>query len=359
MNYIPKSYSICILVLLALVFSPTETVAQQGKWRIKNRFQAGYEYDNNIRENPSDSLSDLGDSSLRLLFQSRAIRSQPKNQFKLSYQGGLQSYFQHSIENKLINELQAAAVFKRKHYAIGILARGRLKIYLNDVLDYSTGSTEMFVRLPMFLSFSPKFSVGISGLHYQNFSQFDYSEKYFSWSFLKKITKRLTAVIFASGNVLNFHRTALIFDPGNANLIFDRTDQQDKQFNTRLQFNYTKHFLLNMSYLFQYNSSNSFGYTYSRHQFILVFGLPLPQRIWIRGYGAVQIKNYRDENIPIFPLDVDTERQESNFFILDVSKDFNPNVTLLTRVAVYNNESVIRNRFYKKTLLTLGFDYRF
>ena len=63
--------------------------------------------------------------------------------------------------------------------------------------------------------------------------------------------------------------------------------------------------------------------------------------------------------IPVFPSDIDPERDESNFIILDLSKDFNPHLTALVRLGLYDNESVIRDLFYRKVLLTAGFDVRF
>jgi len=338
---------------------PLSLHAKEVRWRTKSRLQASYEYDSNIRENPSDSLKNISDSSFRLLFQWRATRATPKNKLKFEYQGGLQSYFSNKIENKLINELKASAVSKLGKFAAGVRLNGRLKIYLNDVLDYSRGEAELFLQLPRVLRLSPTLRIGASQMHYQHFSAFDYSEKYLTWSVRKNLSTRTSATVNLTGNIVDYDRVALFFEPEGPTLIFNAAQQRDRQLNLKVQLNYTKRFLLNVRYAFQYNDSNSFGSTYSRHQLTLILGVPLPRQVWLRAYVALQLKNYSQANIPIFPLDADPERQESNFVIVDISKDLSPSTSLLLRLATYSNESVIRNRFYKKTLLTLGFDFRF
>lgn len=162
--------TVALLLCILFLLHPGNPVFGQKKpkWRVKNRLQLSYEFDNNIRENPSDSLDRIEDSSARFLFSSKASRSGEKIALRFAYQGGLQTYFQHSIENKLINGIRATAILNLQKFRVGLRGAGRLKIYLNDILDYSTGSLESFVRrhfgaLPMsFLSESKAESTAIS-----------------------------------------------------------------------------------------------------------------------------------------------------------------------------------------------------
>lgn len=348
---------LCILFLLDpgnLVFGQ-----KKPKWRVKNRLQLSYEFDNNIRENPSDSLDRIEDSSARFLFSSKASRSGEKIALRFTYQGGLQTYFQHSIENKLINEIRAAAILNLQEFRVGLRGAGRLKIYLNDVLNYSTGSLESFVRPPPFWGFANEFSVRRAGIEYSDFPRFDYTEIRLGWTFSRTLSRRFgwETSLFVTG--INYDREAISFDPENASLTIEPRKQNDDAIRLLTRFSYSKSFLFSFSYSLEYNDSNSYGYTFSKHQFVLVTGIPLPRGIWLRGYGALQFKNYSEETLPMFPTDLDTEREESNFFVLDLSKDLNRGTTALLRFAYYNNESVIRSRFYSKFLLTTGFDFRF
>ncbi|MCH8021244.1 hypothetical protein IH785_15455 [candidate division KSB1 bacterium] len=350
--------SVRVLLLLSLFILICQNVNAQssGKWRIKNRLQASYEFDDNIRENTADSLK-KNDSSLRFIFHSRASRSGANTRLAFSYQGGLQSYFRHSIENKLINEVQFSGQYRLNKLVAGVRGNGRLKIYLNHTFDYSTGSFELFFRLPPISNVFNEFAVNTAGLEYQNFPGFNYSEKQLKWTISKKLSSGLTGVLELSGKSIDYDRNIVITTEDST----DFPDIQQKDDNYKLQFklNYTKSVLVNFSYSLQHNDSNSPGYNYTRHQFVLIVGVPLSSKTWLRGYAAAQIKVYPEEVLPIFPTDVDTEREESNFFVLDISRDLSPSLSALLRFAYYNNESVIRSRFYRKAILTAGFDFRF
>ena len=343
---------LCVFILIC----PNAEAQNSGKWRIKNRLQASYQFDDNIRENTADSLK-KNDSSLRFLFHSRASRSNSNTRLAFSYQGGLQSYFRHSIENKLINEIQFSGQYRLSKFVGGVRCNGRLKIYLNHSFDYSTGSFELFLRLPPLANFFNEFAINTAGLEYQNFPGFNYSEKQVKWTISKELSSGLTGVLDLSGKSIDYHRNIIVTTEDSTGC----PDIQQKDDNYKVQFkvNYTKSFLVNFSYSLQYNDSNSRGYKYTRHQFVLIIGVPLSNKTWLRGYAAAQIKIYPEEVLPIFPTDVDTEREESNFFVVDMSRDLNPSISALLRFAYYNNESVIRSRFYRKAILTAGFDFRF
>lgn len=347
---------IWLFFYVGLSNSPDLLYSQTGSsWRVKNRLQTSYEYDDNIRESPdSDSLKNLTDSSYKILFHSRASRKTQKSLFRLNYQGGLQNYFNNSIENKLINELSGYALFSLQNIQFGLKASGRLKIYLNDILDYASGSAETFLVLPKMFTFTHKLTMKAGGLDYKDFSIFNYKTSGISWTISRKLYKKLSGQLTLKSEKISYERAALTesFD-------LKTIRQQDDILGLKLNLNYTKLVLINFSYLFDNNASNSFGYSYNKHQFVLILGLPLAQNFWLRGYGAIQIKKYDEKSLPVFPTDVDTEREESNFFILDLSKDISPNLSGLLRLAFYNNESTIRSRFYNKLLLTGGFDYRF
>ena len=351
-----QSIRVLLFLYLLLLICPSARAQNNGKWRIKNRLQTSYEFDDNIRENTTDSLK-KNDSSLRFLFHARASRSGANTRLTFSYQGGLQSYFHHSIENKLINEVQFSGQYRLNKAAAGVRGSGRLKIYLNHTLDYSTGSFELFFKLPPVLNFFNEFAINTAGLEYQNFPGFNYSEKQLKWTISKKLSSGLTGVLELSGKSIDYHRNIIITIEDSTD--FPDIQQKDDNYKFQFKLNYTKLFLVNFNYSFQHNDSNSPGYNYTRHQFVLIVGVPLSSKTWLRGYAAAQIKIYPEEVLPIFPTDVDTEREESNFFVLDISRDLSPSLSALLRFAYYNNESVIRSRFYRKAILTAGFDFRF
>jgi len=344
--------------MLLAVGQVCSTLAQSAKWRSKNRLQTTFEFDDNIRESLSDSLDALSATSLKLLFNTRISRLTPRTSFRINYQGGLQSYFDHSIENKLINEASAAGTIRLGRFRLGGKAQGRLKIYLNDVLDYASGSLEVTLGLPPVGKFSHQAAVRLSGIDYANFQSFNYGTVALSWTLVRKVTRHVAWNLTLSHTRISYDR-GILQSAGTGQLRFLSRKQSDRNLAFRSGISYTKSFLFNLTYAVNDNNSNSLGFSYVRHQIVLLLGLPLQPGFWLRGYAATQFKSYREKELSMFPTDVDTERDESTFFILDLSKDLKPNLTLLTRLAHYNNESVIRNRFYRKTVVSAGFDYRF
>lgn len=332
-----------------------EASGQTPPWRVKNRLQMSYEFDSNIRENPAAGDSTIEDSSARFFFQSHAACNSPKTRLSLIFRTGLQTYFQNPIENKLINEFELTSAVKLGKAAAGVRGFGRLKLYLNDALDYVSGYGELFVQAPLFSKINGELAFQTAGLSYQNFKYFNYSENQLKLQVSRKLTERLSSTIELGFRKIHYNRT-LFFSPPDT-LRFGRK-QEDDNYRFYWQVNYTKTFLFNFSYTFQYNESNTSGYGYRRHQIIVILGTPLFSGVWLRGYAAYQNKRYRDP-LPMFPPDIDPERDESNFLIADLSKDLRPGLTALLRAAFYNNESIIRSRFYRKFLLTAGLDFRF
>ncbi len=356
----PKSLAATLLFSIAPVCCLIAPVlAQQSTWRIKNRFQSSYEFDSNIRERPSGSLDRLDASSLKLFFHSKASRRARNVRLTLTYQGGLQTYWQNSIENKLINEVSGSGLLQKGRFQIGFQAEARLKIYVNDVLDYTRGSAKVFLRTPAVLGFGNEVSVQGGGIHYKNFSTFDSSHLALAWTLSRKVKKNLSWNMTVTRMAVDYDRPALLFDASLDNLIVAAEQQEDEstQFATRI--GYSKRVLVSLSYSLQHNDSNSFGYSYTRHQVVAVLGLPLGRQMWLRAYGATQIKNYSEESPPMFPIDVDSERDESNFLVVDLSKDLASGLTAILRYGYYNNESIIRSRFYSKSIVSAGFDFRF
>lgn len=356
-RYAQRLIPILVLLAVSLLFL-TSALAQSGHWRIRNRLQLTYEFDDNIREAAADTADRIQDSSLRLLFHSQASKTGTDLRLKFSYQGGLQTYFANTIENKLINEVGASFAYSLEPFVIGARAFGRLKLYLNDTFDYATGHATGFLRLPPWSGFVSEVSFTREGLDYQNFSNFDYQANELRLAVTRSLASKLTGRVEVAAAQIDYEIPQIICLPDDRFRILSDS-QQDDNLRLSLQVNYTRAFLLNFKYAFQYNDSNSCGYSYHKHQFVVIFGVPLPHNLWLRGYGAIQFKNYSEDIPPFFPTDLDTERDQSNFFIADLSKDLTPGLSAILRAAYYNNESIIRSRFYRKLLVTLGFDFRF
>jgi hypothetical protein len=342
---------ICVLPIALLA-------QKKPTWRAQSRLQLSTEYDNNIRENPTDSLQ-ISDQALRFLVQTRATRAAPGSNFNLSYHGGLQLYADHGFENKLVNEITASGSRKLGRFSAGVKLYGRLKLYLNDILDHSSGAGTVFVRLPPLRGFGNEFSLRYLGQDYRDFPLYGYRDRQIRWRINRRVRRNTAAVVSLILGGMAHDRPAISATEDASQITYLAGAQEDTYLQTEAELNYSRRCLVNLRYTFQYNHSNSFGYSYARHQLIVILGVSLPHRFWLRSYAALQVKNYSDASPPIFLTDIDPERDDSNFVILDLSKDLNRQLSALLRLALYDNESVIRDRFYKKALITAGFDFRF
>jgi hypothetical protein len=108
----------------------------------------------------------------------------------------------------------------------------------------------------------------------------------------------------------------------------------------------------------QINRSNSFGYDYTRFRASGLLGFR-PAKNWLlRAAGTLQRKRYRDDLARLNIRDLDTEREQSNFLVFDISRDFSAEISLLARAAIYNNESTVPGVFYRKMLYFTGLEVR-
>jgi hypothetical protein len=78
----------------------------------------------------------------------------------------------------------------------------------------------------------------------------------------------------------------------------------------------------------------------------------------LRATGGVQGKRYRDDLARLNLRDLDTEREQSNFIVVDLSRDFSAAVSAMARLAFYDNESTVPGVFYRKLLYLTGVEIR-
>lgn len=349
-----------MLVLACVLTHSLDLSAQTTpRWRLQNRLQATYEFDNNIREAPQQLLDPLQDSSFRLQFHARAVRTDQRSRLDFAYRGGLQTYFRYSFENKLINELRGSVLLRLGTWAVGARTSGRLKLYLNDELDYATGVAEAYVLFPPRQPLRLEVAAVTSGVNYRHFSAFDYRQEHLRLRLSRTWSKHVnTSLALTVGRML-YTRVVTEAGPEDPLASFTELDLRDRNYRVHLQLNYSHRWLINLSYLFEYNDSQAPVFDYSRHQVIVLLGMPLRRGLWLRGYAGLQFKHYPAPSLGVFPIELDPERNESSYVVADLSKDLSAHVTALLRVAYHNNESNVRGLFYRKTLVTLGFDFRF
>ena len=321
--------------------------------RISNRFQLSLEHDSNVEESlkrPSNAFAN------KLVFQTKIKRAGKHSFLSFGYHGGLSIYNNYSSENKLINEgFLNHTYFLTNRFHIGVKSFGRIKLFLNKETDYAFGNLSPFVQF----SFNPQNSLEIGylseSLDYAHSIQYDFANSAAYTRFVHRLRNGASFGLFYKSSRYKFDRLT-----NTLNLDFSKLDHQKdhvQHFSVSTDFMY-QGFLFNVVLNYETNFSNSYGFAYQR-QFVNLILAKQTNFFLIRSYITWQNKNYLDEFLPTWPIELDTEREESNFLVVDVSRDITGSLSGMVRIAWYKNESPLASLYYNKTLLSCGLELRF
>lgn len=341
------------LMCVSLVVRPSYA---QSNWQFTNRLQIGGEHDDNIFESSARPTSAY---SGRLLFSSRTDRSWQRTRVAFAYSGGLQTYAAHADENKLTNEASADLRWNAAPWCqISGSAQGTVKIYFNGPYDFGTTQSAMNVAVQLPRRWTMTFSAATGRLDYVESDGFDFLSRAFGVIVRRPLSDELIVEGGVNLSRLKYLRPAL--DYAQNGLWFSTgDDQRDRQSGVAARFIFGRRFLVNVFGEWQRNRSNSFGYDYERWRLSLIAAFRLTPRWLLRVAALRQHKKYLEALPPLLPIELDTERNESNFIVADVSHDFSPRLGWLLRTAYYDNEAAIRGLFYQKTVVFSGLEYRF
>jgi len=325
----------------------------QDQWRTHHRLQIGYEHDSNVLE---AIHHEQGADNLRLLLDFKAQR----RGLSLAYQGGYQLYPGYAAENKLANEFSAGLQHRLAgNVDIGVQVWARLKIFLNSDQDLARGFWQPFIQWTLNRHASLRTGFRQDGLDYARSDYFDYTGPGFFLQWRQRLAGHWTVMPTVAISQNRFQRTAQQLLGNTPGLIMEAVRQQDDVTSAGLYSEWLwRSLLLSVHYQWQQNHSNSYGYNYDRHGLTLMFTEQIGT-FFVRGYMTWQKKNYRDALLPFLPIELDTEQEENNFYVIDLSRDLVPDVTAVVRWAWYKNESPWANLYYKKTLLQTFLEWRF
>ena len=347
-----------IAIIISILFIGNSVLGQglDSNWRLYNRLQIGVEHDNNVEESLNQTAAAR---AIKLQFHSQARRSWPRLSVQLSYQGGYQLYWSFASENKLINEIAAQAAYKiTNKIKFGLESQARLKMFLNREPRYALGDFGLFLNLRLPARLKMHIYYKSEGLDYAASDYHDYSGQSVGLQLHKRVARGLSITPLWSWRRFCFNRPA--FDISYwGNWVPLLTQQQDYLIGYGCQIDWIwRGLLLNLTYHYETYKSNSYGYNFHRHRLNLVGAIKC-FGVLMRFYGTLQRKSYTDDLLPFWPLELDTEKEESNFLVIDISRELFPNVILIFRTAWYENESPWPNLYYSKRLVNIGVEFRF
>jgi len=344
------------LILLLQVLSSLIAQTKKNPWTFKTRIQNGIEYDNNIEESRDSSQSD---GLMKLVLNSKLRHLQNKWYIQLNYHGGMQYYFASPLENKYSHDLSGAINYWHSRWIrIGGNFHNRLKAYSKRNWDYFLTNYETFISFP-FSRYELSIFYSMQGLNYLSYDQFDFGVEKFALAFQTRIGKYNTIRLKACKQFIDFMRYALFYDPLLDEVLVTGQKQKDKNSFISVQWRYQKKWLLSTEYLFQDNKSNSYGFSYQFHRITLSAASHFKLGILMRLFAGIQRKKYVESLDKLIFTELDSEREKSNFIVLDFSKDITQHLSAIVRLSYYYNESPIPGRYYRKSLSSFSLEYRF
>ena len=344
------------LILFSSLMSISSSPAQNKVWFINTRIQQGIEYDSNIEE-ARDSI--VSDGLMKLVLNSRAKYVKQKWLLQLTYHGGLQHYFASPLENKLSHDCHIGVNYlQSRKIVVGGSYRARLKTYFRRNWDHLWTDYETFMT---FLLAQYQLSIFYAGeeFNYLNYDQFDFGVSKLRVLLQRNIGDNFSLQLKACQQRIDFTRRMLIYDAISDNIFIADEKQKDNNRFIAVQWTYQKKWLASLEYLFQHNSSNSYGFSYQFFRTTFSAAVPLSQSAMLRMFAGAQRKKYAQPLNKLITTDLDSEREMGNFLIFDLSKELTPSVSILFRYSYFYNESPIPGRYFEKQLSSCSLEYRF
>jgi len=332
-----------------------QTNAERASWKLSHRFQAGWEYDSNIFESSSRRAAS---GSARLLLNTRGERRSARWQTYYNYSAALQTYPNYGEENKLSHEL-AGGVGARVQSWLHVAAKANaaLKVYLENAADYGTTAGNLAASFFLPANFVAEASGETGQLDYAATDLYDFTFNGVELSLRRPLRANGIATIAVNHRALRYQRQAFIYAAGRG--LFPRGGlQRDALTTARVAVTYGRKTVVQLALEAQANRSNSFGYDFKRWRASGLLGFRPAPGWMLRAAGLVQKKKYRDDLSRLNLRDLDTEREQSNFLVVDLSRDLSAEIALLARAAFYDNESTVPGVFYRKTLYFAGLEVR-
>ncbi|MFQ5633029.1 MAG: hypothetical protein ACE5I1_30035 [bacterium] len=349
----------CVLLWILLAFFIPRILTAQATWKTSHRLQAGAERDDNIFETPQNQIGTLAG---RLLYSNQTQGRWTKTALSLNYSGALQFYPEYFEENKTIHQANGRLQWRlNNRLSISGLLRGNAKIYFDAPFDFANtfSGLSFDFRLPHQLVLT--LTANSSRLDYAESDQFDYTGRGVGVKLQRTLggSANLEGSLFF--NKLDYLRIARTLREELTGPILSPLpfDQEDEQVGAQIRLRFGRKYLAHLAGEYLQNDANSFGYSYDQFRISAILGLKLG-RPWLLRIAAMrQFKSYREDIAPIIQRTLDPESDESNFLVADLSYNYTSKLTYLIRLAYYKNEAAQRSRFYRKTQLFIGGEFRF
>lgn len=348
---------VAVLVILGLWVE--DGLGQEWNWA--SRVDLSVVRDNNVFESLSDHSADYAG---RILVEfSSTGRPLKDMMLSIHYTGGLEAYWWHTIENRMVNDATTVCEIPlNKRFSIGANFHGRSKTFFHAQRGYRFFQGSPFIRWTSSFGLTGTIFYSQTSLDYAEGSQFDYQYRnggiLLEFAFWPGVQWDLQLTLGA----LHYDRSAFDYEEMTFQTYqwFEKGIQQKdhlKEVSTTLEV--YKWALIRIGFSYQKNTSNSYGYSYRCPKIKILAAKSFPWGLTLSLYWTLLLKQYTDSLQPILQLRPDTENEENSFILADLSKDLRNNLSLRFRLGRYKNESPFRDLYYEKNIISVGITQRF
>jgi hypothetical protein len=193
-------------------------------------------------------------------------------------------------------------------------------------------------------------------------TRFDYRYTSGSFSLEWEPSPRIQWELQTTVGWFRFQRNALDYRAIGSNTyewVDKGLNQIDRQLEIAIALEVYQWAFIRMRFTYGNIESNSYGYSHYTPRFEIVAAKGLIWDTTLRLYWTLFRKKYTDPLQPILQVHPDTETDENQLMLADLSKDLIENFSLWIRFAWYRNESPFRNLYYEKVRLSAGMSTRF
>jgi len=370
-----------VLVALAVVGAAARpgVAGAQEAWGYEQDLRFTYEFDDNVNEQLVDAVR----SQVARLAYRGDLRwgASGQQRLSLSYQGGFKRHFGFvgrdiDLANQFVNE-GTVGYLRRVSERVALGGQAGIKnrkwtddffLINEDGFTRFQGSANAVIDLlPLAQDHEARFELGAraSSVDFENLDAVFGSEGIGGFTSLaKEFGPDLQATWSYSLDRYRYEGRAVIEPtdpiPGNVFLSPTRDRQEDLLHQVGLQLTWLGDVSIQGDYLFRYNDSNSFGFSYLSHSIGLQVLRRLPWEMLLQLYGRVELKTFSE---PVPNLEgagtINTgDAAADNVFLVRLVKDVSTDYSIEARYGRYRNESISLNDFYTKNVYSIGVNYR-
>jgi len=311
-----------------------------------------------------DTTGRSADNTVQAFFHRAALFKRKRSRLRTQYtvSGGVTAYGRFSEENRtaLHGTLLLVLPFSGNTEA-SVKTAAKVKYYFSGIHYETLDAAES-------VTFFPWAGLSVSAWAVQT-RFFVQPDSYFSYTDLccgaditYKLSRKCSFSLRPHISYRRFNRNAFMYMQsqwGEDVWTEDTQPQKDTGAGIEIRARFFYWALVDLSLSAVSNRSNSFGYSYTRPGVRITAARAVSPSITLTVRGEVRKKNYTESLLPLFQIRPSTEHDENTFVYMDLCKDFSGKQSLRMRMGIYKNESPFRQRYYEKTVITVGYSRRF